>query len=209
MSPSSSSARSFAALIALLAWSALVLQYGLLVGSTRHGGGPLLATLRYFSFFTILSNLLVALTTSAAVGWPQSRLASPRVRGAAALCIAVTCGVYYFVLARTWAPHGAQLLANVALHYLVPPLYLAWWITCVPHGRLAWADALRWLLLPLGFLGWTLARGAWLHEYPYPFVDVDVLGIGEVLRNALALGVLFLLVGLVLVALDQARHRRG
>ena len=206
MSPSSPG-RSFAALIALVAWSALALQYVLLIELTRQGIGPLLATLRYFSFFSILSNLLVAATTTAAVLGAQSWLARPRVRGAAALCIAVTCGVYYFVLARTWTPHGAQLLANVALHYVVPPLYLIWWGTCVPHGRLAWADALRWLLLPLVFLGWTLARGAWLHEYPYPFVNVDVLGMAGVLRNALALGVLFLLVGLVLVAFDQLRRR--
>lgn len=203
----SSPGRLFAALIALVAWSALALQYVLLIEFTRQGIGPLLATLRYFSFFSILSNLLVAATTTAAVLGPQWWLARPRVRGAAALCIAVTCAVYYFVLAGTWAPHGAQLLANVALHYVVPPLYLIWWGTCVPHGRLAWADALRWLLLPLVFLGWTLARGAWLHEYPYPFVNVDVLGMAGVLRNALALGVLFLLVGLVLVAFDQSRRR--
>lgn len=206
-------ARVFAATIAAIAWSALVLQYVLLLGMTPDGIGVLLATLRFLSFFTVLSNLLVALTASfALVGTPSALrdfFVSARVRGAAALCIAITCGIYYFVLAATWSPQGAQLLADVELHYVVPALYLAWWIGCAAHGRLAWGDALRWLLFPLAFLLWVLARGAWLHEYPYPFLDVDRLGLGVVARNAGAIGLLFLAAGLALIGFDRvARHAR-
>ena len=203
--------RRFAAVIALVAWVALVLQYGLLVDLTRNDIGPLLATLRFFSFFTVLSNLLVALTTTFAVVVPRSAigewLTRPRARGAAALCIGITCAIYFFVLASTWAPQGAQLVADVMLHYIVPVLYLLWWVACVPHTRLVWSDAARWLLLPLAFLVWTLVRGAWLHEYPYPFVNVDTLGVATVARNALGIGVLFLVVGLALIAFDRGAGR--
>ncbi len=204
--------RRFAAVVALVAWFALILQYGLLIAGTWDDIGPLLGALRYFSFFTILSNLLVALTATFAFVPARSASANffttPRVRGAAALCIGITCAIYFFLLASTWAPQGAQLVADVLLHYVVPALYVGWWIACAEHGRLAWSDALSWLLFPLGFLLWTLARGAWLHEYPYPFVDVGALGFGAVVCNALGIGTLFLIVGLMLVAFDRAAGRR-
>lgn len=205
-------ARAFTALIAVVVWSALVLQYGLLIEATRDDIGPWWATLRFFSFFTVLSNLLVALVASRALAGSRVRgrfLEDPRVRGAAALCIGITCGIYHFVLAATWSPQGAQRLADLALHYAVPSLYLAWWLGCAEHGRLAWIDALRWLLFPLLFLTWVLVRGRWLHEYPYPFLDVDALGVGLVVRNAFAIGVLFVLAGFALVALDRRVLRSG
>ena len=203
--------RAFAAAIAAIAWSALILQYVLLLDATRVDLGPLQATLRFFSFFTVLSNLLVALTTSCALAathsTPDRFLGGDRVRGAAVLCIGVTCGIYHFVLAATWFPHGAQRVADVVLHYLVPALYVLWWLACAAHGRLVWSDALRWLLLPLAFLLWVLLRGGEVHEYPYPFLDVDALGLGTVLRNAFAIGALFLLAGLALVAFDRGLRR--
>lgn len=205
--PASRFDRPFAAVVALLAWVALILQYALLIDATLGDIGPWYGTLRFFSFFTILSNLLVALTASAAVAGQSAPLlgffARPRVRGCAALSISITCAIYYFVLAATWAPQGAQLLADVLLHYVVPVGYVAWWIACAPHGRLVWSDALRWLTFPLAFLLWTLLRGAWLNEYPYPFVDVDALGMAVVLRNSLAIGGLFALAGIGFVAVDR------
>jgi len=171
------------------------------------------ATLRFFSYFTILSNLLVAL----ACGMPLLRsgraaayFAQPRVRGAIALYISVTAGVYITILDGMWSPQGAEWLANALLHYWVPGLYVLLWLwqAYAPRPRLLWTDALRWLSFPAAYLAWTLVRGAWLHEYPYPFVDVSALGVGGVLRNALALLVLFVLLGLVLVAVDKLAGRR-
>jgi hypothetical protein len=206
--------RSFTALVALVAWSALVLQYALLIGTTLDTIGPGFATLRFISFFTILANLLVALTTSFALAGTGTRIgtlfANARVRGGVALYIAVTGAIYFFVLRTLWAPQGLQWLADVTLHYAVPLLYLAWWITCVEHGRLRFSDALRWLLVPLVYLIWTILRGAWLHEYPYPFVDIDALGAASVMINCALVCLLFATLGMVLIGIDRtlARARR-
>ena len=89
------------------------------------------------------------------------------------------------------------------MHYVVPFLYLFWWAVLLPHGTLVWRDALRWLLFPLVFLAWTLLRGAVVHEYPYPFVDVDNLGYGAVLINSLLVGGVFVVLGLGFVAIDR------
>lgn len=205
--------RMFAGAIALVAWGALFLQYVLLIAATRDDPGFGLGTLRFFSFFTILSNLLVAFTTTFALMRKPSSLrdffAGDRVRGAAALCIGITLGIYFFVLASTWAPQGAQWLADVTLHYAVPVLYLAWWGACTMHGGLQWTDVLRWLVFPLIYLSLVLLRGAWLHEYPYPFLEVDALGIGGVARNSIGIGALFLGFGIALVALDRLLRRSG
>lgn len=193
------------------AWFALVLQYVLMIVATGDGVGPLLATFRFVAYFTILSNFMVALTATFAC-FPRSPsigafFRTPRVRGCAALCIGMTLAIYHSILAATWAPQGAQWLADVTLHYAVPLLYLGWWGLFAPHGELDWRDAVGWLLFPLVYVVCVLLRGGWLHEYPYPFIDVDALGAGVVARNALYVSLLFLVVGLMLVAFDRWRAR--
>lgn len=205
--------RTFALCVALVAWAALTAQYALMIAGTWNDPGPWLATLRYFSFFTILSNLLVALTTTYAAIESRSRhgrfLAETSMRGGVALCIGVTGLIYFFVLSSTWAPSGAQWLVDKALHYATPLLYLAWWLVGVGHGRLRWSDPLRWVLFPFAFLLWALLHGAWAHWYPYPFLEVDTLGYTAVLRNSVLIGALFAAFGLVIVAVDRILSRRS
>ncbi|WP_036140806.1 Pr6Pr family membrane protein [Luteibacter sp. 9135] len=197
----------FALVVAAVAWPALMLQYWLSLWSAPWPE----ATLRFFSFFTILSNLLVALVATAWVtggSWAPVRFwRGPRVRGLAALSISVTCLVYAAVLQSLWHPMGPELVADRALHYVVPFLFLVWWIALLPHGSLDWGDALRWLGFPVVFLAWTLARGAVVHEYPYPFMDVRHLGYAAVLLNSALVGALFLGLGMGLVAMDRALAR--
>jgi hypothetical protein len=209
MSPRTAAISNFYAIVvAAVAWPALMLQYWLILWS-----GPIVhATVRYFSFFTILSNLLVALVAAATAtggNWAPLRFwRTPRMRGLAALCIAVTCLIYATVLAGRFHLQGPQLVADRALHYVVPFLYLFWWGVLLPHGMLAWRDAVRWLLFPLVYLVWTLLRGAVVHEYPYPFMDVDQLGYGAVSINALGVAVVFVVLGLGLVLVDRILARR-
>lgn len=202
-----SAGRSLALVIAVVATSALLLQYALLIAVAWDGVGPWFGTLRYFSFFTILTNLAVALAASAAwrdgdAPW-QRFFRSARVQGGTALSIAIVCAIYHFLLASSWSPRGLQRVADLALHYVVPALFVGWWLACVPHGRLGWTDPLRMLPFPAAFLAWSLVRGAWLHEYPYPFIDVDALGYAVVLRNAGVIALLFVAAGLFLVAFDR------
>lgn len=200
--------RAFAALVALVAIASLLLQYVLILESTREDPGPALGTLRYFSYFTILSNIAVAsVTAQAALARPGffSRLT---LRGGVALYIAVTGGIYFFILRHLWNPQGAQWWADTGLHYAVPLLYLAWWSGCVPHGGLCWRNAAAWLAFPAAYLCWALLRGAWVGEYPYPFIDVAQLGWKKTLTNSAGVLLLLVLVGLVLVGLDSLLGRR-
>ena len=200
--------RGFAALVALVAMASLVLQYVLILGATREDLGLALASLRYFSYFTILSNIAVVLVTlHAALAWPGffSRLT---VRGGVALYIAITGGIYFFILRHLWNPQGLQWWADTGLHYAVPLLYLTWWLVCAPHGGLSWRQAGAWLAFPALYVCWAFLRGTWVHEYPYPFIDVAQLGWPKVLMNSVGMLLLFVVVGLMLIGLDQLLGRR-
>ncbi|HRN62398.1 MAG TPA: Pr6Pr family membrane protein [Luteimonas sp.] len=194
-------ARAVAGAVAIIVVVSLALQYVLLLQQAPDGAA--LATLRFLSYFTVLSNLLVAAASLAVASGRGGFFASPRTTGAAALYIAITGLVYALVLRQLWAPQGLQWWADIGLHYAVPLAYLAWWALLAPHGALGWRDVAGWLLFPLAFFGWTLARGAWLSEYPYPFIDVGALGLAQVLVNAGAICIGFVVVGLGLVAVDR------
>ena len=202
----SAGARASAALIAAVALGGLVLQYVLML---RQAGGTIgvpMATLRFFSYFTILSNVLVAVVcTRAALRLP----AGAWIGGLAALCIGITGGVYATVLSGLFEMTGLQFWVDRVLHYAVPVLYLGWWALGTRHGLLAWRDVVRWLLFPLGYLAWIAVRVAWIERwFPYPFLDVEALGMATVLRNALLVAAAFALGGALLLSVDRWLGRR-
>jgi len=195
--------RVLTAITAAVAWFALVLQFVLLLGATWNTKGPALATIQFFSYFTILSNLLVALVCTFAMRDAGGFFARASVRGATALYIAVTGGIYLTILSSLWAPTGWQWLADTSLHYAVPLLYLSLWLVFEPPRVLVWSDALRWLSFPIAYFAWAIARGAWLGEYPYPFIDAGALGYARVLVNAMGVLALFVAIGFALIAYNR------
>ena len=200
-------------LTALLAWSALVLQF-VLMQRQAHQVSHEWMTLRYFSYFTILSNLGVALACSLAWIGRDTRTgrlaAHPAVRAALTLYILVTASVYHLLLAGLWRPQGLQLLADALLHTAVPALYAGGWLLLAPSRTLRWRQAFYWLPFPGVYLAWALLLGRVLHVYPYPFIDLNRLDLALVLRNAAAMGLLFLALGALLVAWNRRpAWRRG
>lgn len=202
-------ARRTAAVVAAVALAALFLQYALLFSAAGDAVGMLAATVRFFSYFTVLSNCLVALATAQAARGQAGSFVGPGVRGAVALYVAATCLVYVGVLRHLWQPQGLQWWADVGLHYATPALYLAWWLFAAPHGGLKFRHLAIWLVFPAVFLGWTFLRGVALGEYPYPFLDVGVHGWHGVGANAAGIAGLLLVLGAALVAIDRALARAG
>ena len=205
-------ARLYSAVFACVGWFALILQYGLTISGNPHmGAGEL--TLNFFSYFTILSNILAALALTAPVVAPNIRLgrwsASEGVRAAVAMYIVVVGVVYHFLLHPYWNPTGWSLVVNLVLHYVMPAAFVLDWLWLTPKGRLRWIDPVKWLAFPLIYGGWTLIHGLATHWWPYGFVDVDALGLGRVVAIFGGLLVFFLMVGLGLVGLDRVFGRTG
>lgn len=203
-------ARLWQGLTGATAFAALLLQFVLMQRQAMHVGAVWM-TLRFFSYFTILSNLLVAVVCGAVALAPRSApgrwCARSSVRGAALLYILVTFTVYHLILAAHWSPQGAAWLANELLHTVVPTLYALGWLWIVPARGLHWRHLGAWLVVPVLYFAWAMMLGHVLHVYPYPFLNLTHLGLEPLLRNAMLLLVVFMVFGAILVVLDRRLAR--
>jgi hypothetical protein len=201
--------------VGLLTWIGLVLQFYLSLQLYLANGRSVLgAIFFFFSFFTILTNSLIAfetiLTLITPKSWAGAFFSSPAVRTGTAIYIAVVGIVYSLVLRELWNPEGAQKLADLVLHDLVPILYVAWWFFFVPKNGLRWKHAVWWLAYPFAYLVYTMVRGRIVGTYPYPFLDVSALGYWRVLANAMVLLVIFLGLGASIIVISRRRaHLRN
>lgn len=163
----------------------------------------------YFSYFTVLSNTLVAAVLTCAVTTRESKgrrwLMQPWVSSGVAVSIVVVCLAYNLLLRHLWQPQGWQWLADVLLHDVMPVLFLLYWWRCVPKGRLRLGHVGLWVIYPLAYFAYTLLRGHLLAVYPYPFIDVEKLGYLQVFINAGGILLGFVAVALVLIGIDRRR----
>jgi len=196
---------------AVLGWAGLSIQLYLIFHARWMLGASLLGGLvSFFSYFTVLSNTLVAtvltceLTSreSAARRW----FLQPWVSSGIAVSIAVVGLAYNVLLRHLWHPEGWQWLADELLHDVMPLLFLAWWWLCVPKGTLRLRHIALWVIYPLVYFAYALLRGHLLAVYAYPFIDVDKLGYPQVFLNAGGLLAGFVLISLLVIALDRWRH---
>ena len=206
--------RAVAALLAAVGWFALLLQLGIMLRNAASAGTSLLAAAGSFlSFFTVLSNLLVALGLAATIPAVPPRALQPLVKppGATALAVYITVVgiVYSLVLRELWHPTGAQLVADILLHDVMPLAYVIYWLALVPKRTLGWRHIRPWLLFPAVYIAASLLRGALIHVYPYPFIDAGALGYQRVLGHVVVLFAGFLGLGLVYVAIDRAMRPRS
>lgn len=200
-------------LLALAGWVTLVLQFVLARSAGQAMGQSDWMTIgNFFSYFTVLTNLLAAFSLSAAQLNPRSTLGAFFSRATVQTAIAgnmlVVACVYNVVLAKLWNPQGSAWVADFLLHSILPLLYLGFWTLFVPKGVLWLSAPLAWLLYPLLYLIYSLVRGALLDWYPYPFLDAGNLGYALVIRNSLILLGVFLIFFYALVLSDRAMGRR-
>lgn len=162
---------------------------------------------KYLSYFTITTNILLALAFLAGALFPRSRAGSFANRSSTATAlfdyIAIVGIVYVLVLAGLWKPQGLQWWADILLHYATPILAALHWIVFVPKTRLPWTAPVKWLCYPALYLIWAMIYGSHSSHYPYPFIDVTHLGSMRVFVNCLAMTAAFLVTGLLLTAISR------
>jgi hypothetical protein len=170
--------------------------------------------LNFFTFFTILSNLLAA--GIFLEGGRRQLAGSPPVsdlwRGAAVVYMTVT----YVVFAVLLRDLQEQLQTHVAwvdsvLHRVMPIAVMADWLIEPPHGALTFRRVLApWLAFPLAWTAFTLVRGAIDGRYPYPFLDPANGGYGVVGLYCVAILALFVVVAWLTAMVGTAlRERRN
>lgn len=199
--------RAWRLVAAAIVWFGVVLQYALMVSHKD----PLAQTVKFFSFFTILSNILVGTALAAAALAPESRLGvwarRAGTRVAAGVYIGVTALVYHVLLAGLWDPKGWQLVADTLLHTVTPLLFLADLLVPPPREAARWDQAWKALALPFAFGAWTLVHGALSGWYPYPFLNVAKRGYPSVLVTMALMAAGFFALTLVLTAVQHLQLR--
>jgi hypothetical protein len=206
--PGSAARRRFVAVAAVLGWAGLSIQLYLIFYSRWMLAASLLGGLvSFFSYFTVLSNTLVATVLTCELTSRESAtrrwFLQPWVSSGIAVSIAVVGLAYSLLLRHLWHPEGWQLLADELLHDIMPLLFLVYWWCCVPKGTLRLGHIAAWAIYPVVYFAYSLWRGHLLAVYPYPFIDVEKLGYPQVFVNAggLLVGVIF--IALVLIGLDR------
>jgi hypothetical protein len=157
-----------------------------------------------FSYFTIQSNLFV-LGTSIALALSIHRDGKlwRVLRLDAMLGIIITGLVYDFVLAGLVHPTGWALAATIGFHYISPWATLLGWLLFGPRPRMSSRAMALAFIWPVAWLVYTFARGAITGWYPYPFLDVDLIGLGDSLRNSGVILLIAIGIAALLTVLDR------
>lgn len=174
---------------------------------------PLERFFDWLSYFTIWSNVLVAVVVTVLVARPALFARSDRVgtiwralRLDTVLMIIVTGLVYNLLLAKGGLT-GWPLVSNTFLHVVTPILTTVVWLVAGPRGLLSNRVVFGSLVVPVVYVAWALVRGAAIGAYPYPFLDVAVKGYPYVLAFVAGLVVFAVLLAYLLWAIDVGLRR--
>lgn len=186
--------------LSILGWLALTIL--LYLRTTTSELNALESTLRYFSYFTVLTNLLVTLYCTSYLLNPtpnsNSIFAKPETLTALTVYIIIVGIVYHIALKPFWNPKGLTMACSETLHTLVPIGTLILWIVSSKKDLVNFKKLLRWLLYPGIYVSVVLIQGSFSGFYPYPFLDVKIIGLQKVLTNCFALFIFMLTLMLLL-----------
>jgi len=193
--------KTLAVILSLLGWFALLAQLYLIV--ENRNASIVETVIRYFSFFTILTNLLVVVCCTILLlkqGTKAWRFFSaPSTLTALAVYITVVGMVYNIVLRFLWDPQGLQFVVDELLHSVIPVLFIIFWLISIKGVAISWKNIFPWMIYPLAYFIYILIFGAFSGFYPYPFINVADLGYGKVLINSVLLLFGFFLLALFFV----------
>jgi len=192
-------------ILAAAGWFALISQFYLIQQNSQDGFFT--ATLNFFSYFTILTNLLVAVCTTLVLSGVKNRLTNEWMLAATAVYITIVGITYNLLLRSVWNPQGLQKVTDELLHTAIPILFVIFWIAFVPKGLLRWKDIVPWLVYPLVYSVYTLIHGVISNWYPYPFIDPNKIGWSSVAINSVFVLVAFAVVSLLFIGYGRLSRR--
>ena len=197
-------------LIAVVACFGPALQYGLMIHDESWATGAV-KSIEFFSYFTIISNVLAAVALTAPLLAPASGVArwaeTANTRIAIAVYLALTAVIYHTLLAHAWDLSPWRRVSSDVQHTITPALFLIDWLWRGGQGEARWYAAVKAMRIPAIYGAWTLVHGALSGFYPYPFLNVAKRGYPSVLVTMAVMFLGFLVVALAFTALHRARAK--
>lgn len=170
---------------AVMAWAAVLTEYYLIFGLMDASNTEI--TIRFFSFFTIWTNLLIAIYFTAILTSKDLQVKQfferPGMLTSIAIYITLVGSIYHLLLTAVWSPHGLAKIVNEFLHTIIPIYVIVFWVLYEKKTKLKWKQIARWLIFPLAYLMVAMIRGRISGWYPYPFFDLNELGISHLVLN--------------------------
>lgn len=165
---------------------------------------PIVRGLNTFVYFTIWSNILVAIVC-------LMLLANPHRRGKvfdvfrvfSLIAITITGIVYNAVLRAESDAVGFAAFNTNMLHVFVPIAAILGWLLFGPRIKFSWKTVLWCAVIGLVWLVFTFIRGAMIHWYPYGFLNVDSLGFGPAALNCVFILIFAMILASVALLLDK------
>jgi hypothetical protein len=161
----------------------------------------------FFGYFTIQSNLIVAValavTLVAAAGRKRSDLRVSLLRGAATAYIATT-GIVYNVLLSDADVAASVPWSNDVVHRIIPVYVVLDWLLFSDRARLLFRHVWWFLVYPAVWVVVVLVRGATDGWVPYPFLD-PAQGYGVVAIYVVGIAVSIGLLGVLVVGMSRLR----
>lgn len=167
----------------------------------------------WITYFTILSNIVVAVVMSVMVFAPQRFVQSGgrglvwrALRLDTVVMITVT-GVVYNILLADGPKTGWDAVSNSLLHIITPIVTVLVWLLAGPRGLINLKVIGASLVLPTLWAVFALTRGAIIGAYPYPFLDVATNGYASVIGFIGQIVVIAVVLALILLAIDGLMRR--
>jgi hypothetical protein len=158
------------------------------------------SVVRFFSYFTILTNLLVAVLFG---GIALGKLYTYKWLTPVTVYILVVGVVYQLALRHIWEPKGLQKIVDELLHSVVPLMAVIYWGYSVRQLHFVWNNIFKYLLYPAVYCAYILVRGSLSGFYPYYFMDVSVLGWWSVTINSLIILSVFVLLSSLFIGIGK------
>ncbi len=189
-------------IFALIGWLSVIAQYYLMAKNTHI---PLLeTTIRFFSYFTILTNLIVAVYFTSQTFNIFSKIKKSGILTAITIYILIVGSIYQLLLRSAWDPTGLQRITDELLHTIIPLLVLIYWYKYEKKSNLSYNQIPMWAIYPLLYLFYILIRGYSSAFYPYPFVNVTDLGYPKVFMNSFWILIFFVGLSMLFVRIGKA-----
>ncbi|MFT7899576.1 Pr6Pr family membrane protein [Tenacibaculum ascidiaceicola] len=164
-----------------ITWFAVMTQFVLMI-LNRQTDIPE-TIIRFFSFFTILTNTLVALYFTNKITKNLSIFNKKGALTAITSFILIVGLVYQIILRATWNPTGLQLIVDELLHTLIPFYMLIYWLLYAEPSNFKLKPILPWLAYPIIYIVCIMLRGEFSGFYPYPFLNVSKIGFQQSIIN--------------------------
>lgn len=188
--------RILALVFSFTGWFALIMQYNLML---EHSDLPFWEiTIRFFSYFTILTNLIVAVYFTFQI-FNRNPDKKSGILTAITVYILIVGLIYQIILRSTWNPTGMQKLVDELLHTIIPVLVVIYWYLFENKTSLNYRHILKWSIYPLLYLIYILIRGNFSGFYPYPFINVSEIGFTNVIINSFWILIFFTGLSVILI----------